>query len=69
MNGRESLLAVIMIDKSVDYAQLRKKISLLHSIIENVSMALERIEVTVENILSLTRLQDGKVMIHKDKKN
>ena len=137
VNGRESLLAVIMIDKSVDYAQLRKKISLLHSIIENVSMALERIEVTVErvrdresmerereranllraishdlrtplsgimgtsemlmdmtdkedkrqvliqgiyqdadwlkslveNILSLTRLQDGKVMIHKDKKN
>ena len=69
VNGRESLLAVIMIDKSIDYAQLRKKISLLHSIIENVSMALERIEVTVENILSLTRLQDGKVMIHKDKKN
>ncbi len=134
VNGREKLLAVIRIDKRLPEQELQKKRKLLHSIIENVSMALERIEVMiermrdrenmerereranllraishdlrtplsgimgtsemlmdmtekddrrqellreiyqdadglkslVENILSLTRLQDGKILIHKE---
>ena len=134
VNGRENLLAVINVDKSVDNSTLLSKKNLLHSIIENIALALDRIEITeekakvretmerereranllraishdlrtplsgimgtseilmdmtvkddkrqvmlkgiyqdaawlrdlVENILSLTRLQDGKVVVHKE---
>ena len=134
VNGRENLLAVINIDKNVDSSTLLGKKNLLHSIIENIALALDRIEITeekakvretmerereranllraishdlrtplsgimgtseilmdmtvkddkrqvllkgiyqdaawlrdlVENILSLTRLQDGKVVVHKE---
>lgn len=44
------MLAVIKIDKTVNAEQLQEKKKLLHSIIENVSMAMERIEVTVERV-------------------
>lgn len=135
VNGREHLLAIIRIDKKVKLELLNRKKRLLHSIIENVSMAIDRIEISdernrdhedmekereranllraishdlrtplsgimgtsemlmsmtdkddqkqklyqdiykdadwlkslVENILSLTRLQDGKIVIHKEK--
>lgn len=50
VNGREHLLAVVKIDKTVNAEQLQEKKKLLHSIIENVSMAMERIEVTVERV-------------------
>lgn len=134
VNGREKLLAVVEIDHRVPEKELQDKKKLLHSIFENVSMAMERIEVTeerirdkenmerereranllraishdlrtplsgimgtsemlmdmtekedrrqillrgiyqdadwlrslVENILSLTRLQDGKILVHKE---
>lgn len=134
VNGRDHLLAVVAIRKDVSEALLQQKKKLLYSILENVSMAIDRIEVTserirdrenmerereranllraishdlrtplsgimgtsemlmdmtekhdrrqdllleiykdadwlkslVENILSLTRLQDGKVLIHKE---
>ncbi|MCI7605755.1 MAG: DUF4118 domain-containing protein [Spirochaetales bacterium] len=134
INGRENLLGVINISKDVEMTTLESKKNLLHSIIENIAMALDRIEITeeranvretmerereranllraishdlrtplsgimgtseilidmtpspdkrqvllkgiyqdaawlrdlVENILSLTRLQDGKIQIHKE---
>ena len=134
VRGRENLLAVINIDNNVDKNTLTLKNTLLHSIMENISLALDRIEVTeekakvretmerereranllraishdlrtplsgimgtseilmdmtdrddkrqvllkgiyqdaawlrdlVENILSLTRLQDGKILVHKE---
>ncbi|MDY3250215.1 MAG: hypothetical protein SOX32_07700, partial [Candidatus Choladocola sp.] len=47
VNGREHLRAVVRIDKNVNAEQLLDKKRLLHSILENVSMAMERIEVTV----------------------
>lgn len=50
VNGREHLLAVVKIDKIVDTEHLRKKKKLLHSIMENVSMAMDRIEVTIERV-------------------
>ena len=50
VNGREHLLAVVTIDKKVNAEQLREKKRLLHSIIENLSMAMERIEVTIERV-------------------
>lgn len=50
VNGRENLLAVVKIDRKVPVEELLEKKKLLHSIIENLSMAMERIEVTVERI-------------------
>ncbi|MGN0393693.1 MAG: DUF4118 domain-containing protein [Bariatricus sp.] len=50
IHGREHLLAVVKIDKSVSEVGLQEKKKLLHSIFENVSMALERIEVTIERV-------------------
>ena len=50
VNGREHLLAVVTIDKKVNVEQLQEKKRLLHSIIENVSMAMDRIEVTIERV-------------------
>lgn len=134
INGSESLLGIVKIEKDVPEEELESKKNLLHSVLENISMAMERIEVTVarikdrenmerereranllraishdlrtplsgimgtsemlidmtkkddrrqellrgiyqdadwlkslvENILSLTRLQDGKILIHKE---
>lgn len=134
VNGHEKLLAVIKLGKEVSPEVLWEKKKLLHSAIDNISMAMERIEVTqerirdrenmerereranllraishdlrtplsgimgtsemlmdmtekgdrrqellrgiyqdadwlkslVENILSLTRLQDGKILVHKE---
>ena len=48
VNGRENLLAVINIDKNVDSSTLLGKKNLLHSIIENIALALDRIEITEE---------------------
>ena len=50
VNGREHLLAVVRIDKTVSVEHLQEKKKLLHSILENVSMAMDRIEVTVERV-------------------
>lgn len=50
VNGREHLLAVVRVDKAVDPEQLQAKKKLLHSILENVSMAMDRIEVTIERV-------------------
>ena len=134
INGSESLLGIVKIEKNVPEEELESKKNLPHSVLENISMAMERIEVTVarikdrenmerereranllraishdlrtplsgimgtsemlidmtkkddrrqellrgiyqdadwlkslvENILSLTRLQDGKILIHKE---
>lgn len=134
INGQNRLLAVVLIDKKVSKEELYRNKKLLHSMIENISLALERIEITmersrdkqrielerdranllraishdlrtplsgimgsaeilmdmskqddnrvtllksiyqdadwlkslVENILSLTRLQDGKILVHKE---
>ena len=48
VNGRENLLAVINVDKTVDSSTLLSKKNLLHSIIENIALALDRIEITEE---------------------
>ncbi|MGN0295573.1 MAG: DUF4118 domain-containing protein [Lachnospiraceae bacterium] len=50
VDGREHLLAVVRIDRSVTKEELAQKQKLLHSIIENISMAMERIEVTIERV-------------------
>lgn len=50
VNGREHLLAVVKIDKTVNEEHLQEKKKLLHSIMENVSMAMDRIEVTIERV-------------------
>ena len=41
-------MAVINVDKSVDSSTLLSKKNLLHSIIENIALALDRIEITEE---------------------
>lgn len=134
VNGQDKLLAVIRIERQIPEETFIEKKKLLYSMIENISLALERIEVTnerirdrqkmerereranllraishdlrtplsgimgtaemlmdmtekddrrqellkeiyqdadwlkslVENILSLTRLQDGKILVHKE---
>ncbi|MGM9940624.1 MAG: DUF4118 domain-containing protein [Bulleidia sp.] len=134
VNGQNRLMAVILIDGRLAESQLCEKRELIHSMIENIALALERIEITmersrdrqkmereseranllrsishdlrtplsgimgsaemlmdmmdqddpkqkllqgihqdadwlkslVENILSLTRLQDGKILVHKE---
>ena len=50
VNGREHLLEVVKIDKSVRAEHLQEKKSLLKSVLENISMAMDRIEVTVERV-------------------
>lgn len=50
VNGREHLLAIIIIDKNVDKIRWNEKKKMLHSIIENISVAMDRIEVTIERI-------------------
>lgn len=50
VNGREHLRAVVKIDKTVNEKHLKEKKKLLHSIMENVSMAMDRIEVTIERV-------------------
>ncbi|MCI6858015.1 MAG: DUF4118 domain-containing protein [Eubacterium sp.] len=50
VNGRERLLAVVEIAPEVTAEELAEKKKLLHSVLENVSMAMERIEVTVERL-------------------
>ncbi|MDY5027624.1 MAG: DUF4118 domain-containing protein [Oliverpabstia sp.] len=50
VNGREHLLVVVKIDKTVNEEHLQEKKQLLHSIMENVSMAMDRIEVTIERV-------------------
>ncbi len=49
INGRENLLGMINISKDVEMTTLESKKNLLHSIIENIAMALDRIEITEEN--------------------
>lgn len=50
VNGREHLLAVVEIDRRVEPAELLDKKKFLHSILENISMAMDRIEVTIERV-------------------
>ena len=122
VNGQNGLLGVVTIDKKISSDELSLNKKLIHSMIDNISLALERIEITierardrqrmerereranllraishdlrtplsgimgdcrqkilkgiyrdadwlkslVENILSLTRLQDGKILLHKE---
>ena len=50
VNGREHLLAVVEIDKAVRTEELEEKKKFLHSILENIAMALDRIEITIERV-------------------
>lgn len=50
INGREEILAVLRIGIEVSEEKLTEKKRLLHTMIDNVSLALERIEVTIERI-------------------
>ncbi|MDD6070354.1 MAG: DUF4118 domain-containing protein [Clostridiales bacterium] len=50
INGRENILAVLRISRDISEEKLTEKKRLLHSMMENVSLALERIEVTIERI-------------------
>lgn len=57
INGQNSLLAVLQIDKSVSEDELSENKKLLHSMIENISLALERIEVTIERVRDRQRME------------
>ncbi|MGN0312977.1 MAG: DUF4118 domain-containing protein [Lachnospiraceae bacterium] len=50
IRGREGLLAVLRISKEVSESKLADKSRLLHSMIENISLALERTVVTIERV-------------------
>ncbi|MGM9946577.1 sensor histidine kinase [Floccifex sp.] len=57
VNGKDHLLAIIKIDKKVDAEWFERKKALLHSIIENVSMAMDRIEITIERIKDREKME------------
>ena len=50
-------MAVIMIDRKVSEEELSSKKKLIHSMIENISLALERIEITIERIRDRQRME------------
>ena len=56
VNGQNRLLAVIMIDRKVS-EELSPNKKLIHSMIENISLALERIEITIERIRDRQRME------------
>ncbi|MSS01855.1 DUF4118 domain-containing protein [Floccifex porci] len=55
--GKEHLLAIIKIDLKVEIDCLKQKKKLLHSIIENVSMAMDRIEITIERVKDKEKME------------
>ena len=59
VNGQNRLLAVIMIDRKVSEEELSPNKKLIHSMIENISLALERIEITIERVRDRQRMERG----------
>ena len=57
VNGQNRLLAVIMIDRKVSEEELSSNKKLIHSMIENIALALERIEVTIERVRDRQRME------------
>ena len=57
VNGQNGLLAVIVIDRNVSEEQLLSNRKLIHSMIENIALALERIEVTIERVRDRQRME------------
>ena len=57
VNGQNRLLAVIMIDRKVSEEELSPNKKLIHSMIENISLALERIEITIERVKDKQRIE------------
>lgn len=57
VNGQNRLLAVIMIDRKVSEEELSSNKKLIHSMIENISLALERIEITIERVRDRQRME------------
>ena len=57
VNGQNRLLAVIMIDRKVSEEELSPNKKLIHSMIENISLALERIEITIERVRDRQRME------------
>ena len=50
-------MAVIMIDRKVSEEELSSNQKLIHSMIENISLALERIEITIERVRDRQRME------------
>ena len=50
-------MAVIMIDRKVSEEELSSNKKLIHSMIENISLALERIEITIERVRDRQRME------------
>ena len=50
-------MAVIMIDRKVSEEELSSNKELIHSMIENISLALERIEITIERVRDRQRME------------
>ena len=50
-------MAVIMIDRKVSEEELSPNKKLIHSMIENISLALERIEITIERVRDRQRME------------
>lgn len=57
INGQTELLAVVMIDAELPEEQLIPKKKMLHSMIENISLGLERVEVTIERIKDRQKME------------
>ncbi|MGN1276803.1 MAG: DUF4118 domain-containing protein [Floccifex sp.] len=55
--GQNSLLTVILIDKRIPKEELSQNKKLIHSMIENISLALERIEITIERVKDRQRME------------
>lgn len=57
IKGQGRILAILRIDDSLSEEELKAKSRLLHAIIENVSLALERIEVITEQIQDRQKIE------------
>lgn len=57
IRGQGKLLAVLRIDGCISEEKLKQKSRLLHAIIENVSLALERIEIMTEQIQDRQKIE------------
>ena len=57
VNGQNGLLGVVTIDKKISSDELSLNKKLIHSMIDNISLALERIEITVERARDRQRME------------
>lgn len=57
IHGQEKLLAIVLIDGKLSEEALAQNKGILHSMIENISLGLERVEVTIERMKDLQKME------------